>query len=159
MLPSNTKSWRYENESFLQGLLQIKSWRFDNEAFVRGFLEIPRSEDVNTRLQPSNANTESVSTHAKHNSTASSQEREKSVPLRAHFQIHAAISHMRAHELIFLRTGSSVYPKKHRFVQLLTFKSHPWCMKTKLSCDASLEFKSWRAENEALTWTLSLLFT
>ena len=35
----------------------------------------------------------------------------------------------RAIEPTFLRNGTSAYPKKHKcFVQVLTLKSHPWCV-------------------------------
>ena len=62
--------------------------------------------------------------------------------------------------------------KTQCLVQILTFKSHPWCVKTKLSCDASFNFQnlkmwkrslcarlpsnsnSWRCENEAFVQCL-----
>ena len=51
------------------------------------FLPIPIVEALNASLQCSSSNAQSVSTHAKHNSTASSKKRkshlEPSVPLRA----------------------------------------------------------------------------
>ena len=62
-----------------------KNGRCENEAFVRWFLPISRVEDVTTCLRRSRSNAESVSTHAKHNSAASSKKRENhiepSVPL------------------------------------------------------------------------------
>ena len=43
--------------------------------------------------------------------------------------------------------------KSQCFVQILTFKSHPWCVKTKLSCDASFNFQNLKM------WHLRLLAT
>ena len=109
-----------------------------------------RFEAVNTCLQRSSSNAESLSTYAKHKSTASSKKRkshlEPSVLLRAQSENISTLkgSRLRPHarEPTFLRSRSSVYPKKTQcFVQILTFKSHPWCIKTKLSCDASVNFQ------------------
>ena len=124
--PSNSKSWRGENEAFVRGFLRIprvqdvktklsceaafkfqqlkrwkrsfrarfpsnsKSWSGENEAFVRGCLQILRGQEVNASFQCSSSNAQSVSTHANHNSTASSKKGkshlEPSVPLRAQFE-------------------------------------------------------------------------
>ena len=100
-----------ESEAFVQGFLQIpKSWRCKKrEASARGFRQIPRDEAVRTCLQRSRSNAQSVLTDAKHNSTASSKKRtshlKPSVTLRAR--------NRRASEPTFLRSGSSVYSKKH----------------------------------------------
>ena len=171
--PNNQIAWMlHENEAFVRFFLRFprvedmktrlscdSSFEFqqlnvnENEAFVRGFLRIPRGQEVNAFLQCSSYNAQSVSTHAKHNSTASSKKRkshlEPSVPLRAQFKNISRQSddpcNCRASEPTFLRKGSSVYPKKHEktqcFVQILTIKSHGCFMKTKLSCDSSFEFQ------------------
>ena len=61
---------------------------------MRGFLQIRRVEAVSTCLQRNSSIAESVSTHAKHNSTASRKNRENHVgppvPLRAHFAVELA---------------------------------------------------------------------
>ena len=133
MLPSNSKSWSYENE-----------------AFVPGFLQIRRVEAVSICLQRNSSNAESVSSHAEHNSTASSKKRnirlEPSVLLRAQSALDFTLKRRRLRP-----SRSRAYFSPHRklrlpektqcFVQILTFKSHPWCVKTKLSCDASFKFQ------------------
>ena len=65
--PSNFKSWRFENDAFVRGLLQISRvedlktklsceasfkfhWRDENEAFVRGLLEIPLDKEMKAKL-------------------------------------------------------------------------------------------------------------
>ena len=45
---------------------------------MRGVLQNPRGHEVNASLQCSSSNAQSVSTHAKHNGTASSKKRKKS---------------------------------------------------------------------------------
>ena len=166
--PLNSKSWRCENKAFVWGFLQIsnsKSWRCENEAFVRGGLQIPTSENANTCLQRSTSTGQSVSTHAKHNSTASSmKEKKKSPGTSWNHQFHCAHSakqirlqsggarNRRASEPTFLLTGHSVYPKKDNVsdLQILTNKSHTKFDRTKLSREAS--FKCWREENKAFVW-------
>ena len=58
---------------------------------MRGFRQIPRVEAVRTCLQRSSSNAQSVSTDAKHNSTASSKKRtshfKPSVTLRAQSEV------------------------------------------------------------------------
>ena len=68
-----------------------KSWRRENGAFMRGVLQIPRGQEVNASLQCSSSTAQSVSTHAKHNSTASTKKTkeshlEPSVPLSARIE-------------------------------------------------------------------------
>ena len=57
---------------------------------MQGILQILRGQELNASLQCSSTNAQSVSTHAKHNGTASSKKRkshlEPSVPLRAQFE-------------------------------------------------------------------------
>ena len=100
MLPSNSKNWRCENE-----------------AFVRCFFQISRVEDVTTCLRRSSSNAESVSTHAKHNSTASSKNRENhvepSVPLRAHFEIRPATPKTVAHTSLLFTAPEAPFTRKN----------------------------------------------
>ena len=138
MLPSNFKSWRCEHMS-----------------------------------SSSSSNAQSVSTHVKHNSKALSRKREShvepSVPVRGHFEVDPTTPETVAHTrtYFFPRPKLRLPEKTQCFVQILTFKSHPWCIKTKLSCNASVKVqelmirkrsframlpwnsKSWRCESEA----------
>ena len=137
MLPSNSTSSRCDNEAFVRCFFQIRrvqdvktklscdaSFKFqelkiyENEAFVRCFFQISRVEDVTTCLRRSSSNAESVSTHAKHNSTASSKNRENhvepSVPLRAHFEIRPTTPKTVAHaSLLFTAPKAPFSRKKH----------------------------------------------
>ena len=71
------------------------------------------------------SNAQSVSTHAKHNSTASKKKRkshlEPSVPLRVQFEIDFTAKRRRlteprrSSEPTFLRNVTSIQPKKHNF--------------------------------------------
>ena len=97
----------------------------------------------NTSLWCTSFNAQSVSTHAKHNSTASTKKRK----VTRNPQFHCArksskiplqsgdARNRRARETTFLRNGTSVFPnKKQCFVQIPTFKSHPWCSSCHVIC-------------------------
>ena len=136
-----------------------KNWKVENEAFVRGFLQIPKVQEVNASHQCSSSNAQSMSTHAKHKSTASSKRRtshqEPSVPLRAQFEQDFTANQRRPQpsrkRAYFSPQQKLRLPEKTQcFVQILTFKSHRCFMKTKLSCEASFKFQeNWKVENEA----------
>ena len=115
-----------------------------------GFLQIRRVEAVSICLQRNSSNAESVSSHAEHNSTASPKKRnirlEPSVLLRAQSEVDFTLKRRRLRP-----SRSRAYFSPHRklrlpektqcFVQILTFKSHPWCVKTKLLCEATFKFE------------------
>ena len=185
-LPSNSKSWRFENKAFVRGFLQIakvecmktklsceasfkfqelkiwkqsfrarllsncKSWRHENDDFVRDFLQLPRSQEVKASLQCSSSNAQSISTHAKHNSTASSKKRKShlkpSVTLRAQNERRTNAKRRRPKpsrkRANFSPQRNLRLPEKTQcFVQILTFKSHPSFMKTKVACEASFKLQ------------------
>ena len=147
-----------------------KSWRCESEAFVRGFLQIPRLREVNASLQCSSSNAQSVSTDAKHNSTASSKKRksllEPLVPLRAQTEQEpnakrirpqpsrkrANFSLQRKHtEAPFTRKNTmfratpniqiaSMIHENKAFVRGILRIPTVQCMKAKLSCEASFKF-------------------
>ena len=174
--PSNSKSWRDKRYFRARHPSNSKSWRDENEAFVRGILQIPRGQELNASLQCSSSNAQSVWTHAKHNSTASSEKRKShlkpSVTLHAQFEQDFTAKRRRPKpsrkRAYFSPQRKLRLPEKTQcFMQILTFKSHTWVMKTKLSCEASFKLqklkrwkrsfrarhpsnsKSWRDENEA----------
>ena len=105
---------------------------------------------MSTSLQCSSSNAESVSTHAKHKSTASSKKRknhlEPSVPLRAQFEQDFTAKRRHPHPS---RTRANFSPQRNLrlpekmqcFVPIRTVKSHPWFVKTKLWCEASFKFE------------------
>ena len=131
------------------------------------FWQIPTMQDVMARLQRSSSTAQSISAYAKHNSTISSEKRkshlEPSVSLRAQFENISTLKQRRrlrphAREPTFLRTGSSVYPKKmlranpnnqiasmmcenEAFVRGFGQIPRVEDVKTKLSCDTSLNFQ------------------
>ena len=121
MLPSNSKRGRCENE-----------------AFVRDFLQNSKVEDVSTCLQRSSSNAQSVSSHAKHNSTASSKNRENhvepSVPLRAHFEIFPAMPGPVAHASLLFTAAEAPFTRKNTM-----FRANP-----------NVQIASMMCENEAL---------
>ena len=135
---------------------------------MRGFLQLPRGQEVTASLQCSSSNAQSISTHAKHNSTASSKKRKShlkpSVTLRAQFenilrQKRRRLRPSRARANFSPQRNLRLPEKTQCFVQILTFKSHPMIheneafvrgflqipkvegMKTKLSCETSFEFQ------------------
>ena len=134
-----------------------KSWRRENGAFMRGVLQIPRGQEVNASLQCSSSTAQSVSTHAKHNSTSSKKRKshlEPSVPLR----VRTNFSPERKVRL----------PEKIKcFVQILTFKFQiasmiheneafvrdilqiPLSWRDENEAFVRSNSKSWRCENEA----------
>ena len=146
MLPSN---WKRES--------------CENEAFVRCFRQISRVEDVTTCLQRSSSNAESISTHAKHNSKASSKKKnhvEPSVPLRAHFALEPATPAPVAHASLLFTALRAPFTRKNTMfranpnIQMtsMMYKNEAFVrcflqfptledVKTKLSCDASVEFQ------------------
>ena len=89
------------------------------------------------------SNAQSVSTHAKHNSTASKKKRrshpEPSVPLRVQFEIDFTAKRRRLTPSL-KRANFSPQRNLHStektqcFVQILTFKSHPWCNSSNAIC-------------------------
>ena len=137
----------------------------EKKGFVGCFLEFQRVEAVSTCLQRSSSNGQSVSRDAKHNSTASAKKRkshlEPSVLLRAQSELDFTLKRRRPQpsrtRAYFSPQPKLRLPEKTQcFVQILTFKSHPWCVKTKLSCDASFKFqklKLWKRSFRArLPW-------
>ena len=151
MLPSISKSSRCQNDAFVRGFCQIprfeirrrsframlpsksKNWRCENEAFVRGSLQISKVEDVTTCLRRSSSNGESVSRHAKHNSTASSTKRENhvepSVPLRAHFEIRPATPETVAHTSLLFTAPTAPFTRKNT-----RFRANPNIQMTSMMC-------------------------
>ena len=143
MLPSISKSSRCQNDAFVRGFCQIprfeirkrsframlpsnsKNWRCENEALVRGFLQISKVEDVTTCLRRSSSNGESVSRHAKHNSTASSTKRENhvepSVPLRAQSELEPTTPKTVAHASLYYST----HPKLRLPEKNTRFRANP----------------------------------
>ena len=83
----------------------------------------------------SSSNAQSLSTHAKHNSTASTKKRrshlEPSVPLRAENEQESTAKRTPATVARawanFSLQRKLRWHKKQSFVQILTYKSHPWC--------------------------------
>ena len=166
------------------------SWRFENEAFVRCFLQIPRIEDVKTQLScaasfkfqklkmwphvfDAAVPMQKVFQHMQNTITQHHQRIEK---ITLNHQFHCArISRYARRRPQPSRTRAYFSPhpklrlaeKTQGFVQILTFKWHRWCIKTELLCDASVKFQelklrkrsframlpsnstSWRCENEA----------
>ena len=136
-----------------------KSWRYETEALVRGVLQIPRVQEVNTYLQCSSSNSQSVSTHAKHNSTASSKKRkshlEPSVPLRAQFENISTLRRRRPKpsrkQANFSPQRKLHLPEINRNVSLKSQHSNRIHDSWKRSFRARLpsNSKSWRCETEA----------
>ena len=97
----------------------------------------------NTSLWCTSFNAQSVSTHAKHNSTASTKKRKShpqpSIPLRAQIK-QDSIAKRRRPEPSRARDNFSPqrnlrFPQqKQCFVQIPTFKSHPWCSSCHVIC-------------------------
>ena len=131
---------------------------------MRGFLQISKVEDVTTCLRRSSSNGESVSRHAKHNSTASSTKRENhvepSVPLRAQSEVESATPKTVAHASLLFTAPKAPFSRKNtRFranpnIQMtsMMYKNGAFVrcflqiprvedVKTKLSCEASLKFQ------------------
>ena len=134
---------------------------------MRGFLQNLRLGEVNASLACSSSNKESVSTHAKHNITASSKKRkshlEPSVPLRAQFEQdftakRRRLRPSRARATFSPQRNLGLPPKKHNvscksyqiaslireneafardFLQIPLVEE----MKTKLSCEASFKIQ------------------
>ena len=85
LFPATEAPFTGKNAMFRANLnIQIASLIRENEAFVRGILPIPRVEALNASLQCSSSNAQSVSTHAKHNSTASSKKRKSHLEPSVH---------------------------------------------------------------------------
>ena len=112
---------RYENEAFVRCFRPIPRIEdvknCENEAFVRGFLQISKVEDATTCLRRSSSNGESVSRHAKHNSTASSTKRENhvepSVPLRAQSEVEPATPKTVAHASLLFTAPKAPFSRKN----------------------------------------------
>ena len=51
--------------------------------------------------------------------------------------------------ILFSAAEAPFIRKTQCFLQILTFKWHPWCIRTKLSCEASVKLQELRYENEA----------
>ena len=145
-------------------------------AFVRGFLRIPTVEEVKTKLScdasfkfqefkkwthlfNAAVRMHRVSQHMQYTIAQHHQRREK---VTWNHQFHCAaqfenISTLRRRRPKPSRKQANFSPQRKLhlpektpcFVEILTFKSHPGFVKTKLSCEVSFEFKSWRCENEA----------
>ena len=131
-----------------------KSWRCEYEAFVRCFRQISRVEDVSTCLRRSSSTAQSVSTHAKHNSKASARKGKITwnhqfhcAPISRHARSRPHPSRTRAY--FSPQPKLRLSEKTQCFLQILTFKWHPWCIRTKLSCEASVKLQELRYENEA----------
>ena len=131
MLPSNSTSSRCENEAFVPGFPQISS--------------LPRSS----------SNAESVWTHAKHNSTASSKNRENhvepSVSLRAHFELEPATPATVAHASLLFTAPEAPFTRKKHNVSSKSSHSNDIHDVQKCSYRAMLpsHSKTWRCENDA----------
>ena len=115
-----------------------------------------------TSLQCSSSSKQSVSTHAKHNSTASSKKRRSHLELGTIFHCarkNEQESNPKRRRLSPSRARTNFSPQRNLrlpektqcFVQILTFKSHPWFMKTKLSCEASFEFQEFKLRKRSST--------
>ena len=147
MLPSNSKRGRCENE-----------------AFVRGCPPISRVEDVTTCLRRSSSNAESVSTHAKHNSAASSKKRkshlEPSVLLSAQSELEPATPAPVAHASLLFTAPEASFTRKNTmfranpniqmtsmmyknaaFVRCFRHIRKVEAVKMTLSCEASVKFQ------------------
>ena len=152
--------------------IQIASMIHENEAFVRGFLQIPKVKDVKTKLSceasfefqevkkwphlfSAAVPMHRVSQHMQNTIAQHHQRREK---VTWNHQLHCARSSgtfygkattpetvARASQRFSATEPWFSLPEKTQcFVQILTFKSHPWFMKTKLSCEASFKFQKWK---------------
>ena len=99
---------------------------------------LPESIFVGTKVVPG-----VVSTAQHHQRREKSLGTISSVPLRAQSGVDSRYSDhawdRTAASLLFSAGEAPFTRKTQGFVQILTIKSHPWCVKTKLSCDASLE--------------------
>ena len=97
--------------------VKFQDLRYENEAFVPGFLQFSKVEDVTTCLRRSSSNGESVSRHAKHNSTASSTKRENhvepSVPLRAQSEAEPATPETVAHTSLLFTAPKAPFTRKN----------------------------------------------
>ena len=100
--------------------VKFQALRYENEAFVRGFLQLSKLEDVTTCLRRNSSNRESVSRHAKHNSTASSTKRknhvEPSVPLRAQSEVQPTTPKTVAHASLLFTAPKAPLSRKNRKV-------------------------------------------
>ena len=92
--------------------------------------------------------TQSVSTHAKHNSTAAAKKRisllEPSVPVRAQFETDSTAKRRRPQPSrkrgnFSAQRNLRLPEETHCFVQILTFKSHPWCNSSNAICQEYLQ--------------------
>ena len=85
-----------------------------------------------TSLWCTSSNAQSVATHAKHKSTAATKERkshlEPLVTMRAQFETDSTANLRRPKPS---RKRANFSPRKKQcFVQILTFKAHPWCSRS-----------------------------
>ena len=152
--PWNSKSWRCENEAFVRCFLEIPRVEdVKTKLFVRGFLEIPKVEDVKTKLS-CDASFEfhdlkiwaivfdaAVPLHkvSQHMQNTIAQHHQK---ILGRFHAKAITPETVEHaSRLFSAAEAPVARKIQCFVQILTFKSHPWFVKTKLLCEASFKFQ------------------
>ena len=188
MLPSNSKNWSYENEACVRCFLQIPLVED-----VKTKLSCDASFKLETRklwkrsfraMLPSNfkswrcdhMSSTPMQKVCQHMQNTIAQQHQRKAKITLNHQFHCARSSRYARrrpQPSRTRAYFSPHPelrlpeKTQCFVQILTFKWHPWCIKTLLSCDASVKFQelklrkrslramlpsnstSWRCENEA----------
>ena len=136
---------------------------------MRSFLQLPRGQEVTASLQCRSSNAQSISTHAKHNSTASSKKRKSHLKLTISYIARAVREHFTAkrRRLRPSRARANFSPQRNLRLpeKNIMFRANPNIqiapmtheneafvrgflqipkveeVKTKLSCEASFEFQ------------------
>ena len=173
-LPSNSKSWRDENDDFVRGFLQIaRVEEMKAKLFVRGFFQLPRVEEMKTTISCEayfkfqELKRWKRSSHARLPSNSKSWRDESEASCEASFKFQELKRWKRSFRARLPSNCKSWRGESEAFVRGFLQTPRVEEMKTTLSCEASFKFqklkrwkrqfrarlpstsKSWRDDNEA----------